>query len=165
MSSFTASMVTLLEVLKKIQVRVWGWFCFEDCYINHFIVMTWELGCCPPGSEAGDTEHFRDRRTLQGLQVQSSPYTNDKKHWWLKQGPEKVRNMPKTAQHVCGRWKSRPQAPWFWRSFWQPLRQPRGDIPPQKPQLASPLCWHFCGSDFESCLLWPWLWKGKYCYQ
>lgn len=150
MSSFTTSMVTLLEVLKKDPGPGLGWFCFEDCYIKHFLDILLEFEYCHPGSKAEDSEHFRVRRTLWGLQVQ---------------GPEKVRNMPKTAQYVCGRSRSRPQAPDFWRSSWQFLRQPRGDIPPQKPQLASPLCWHFCSSDFESCLLWPGLWKGKHCYQ
>ena len=29
MSSFTASMATLLKVLKKIQVQVWRWLCSE----------------------------------------------------------------------------------------------------------------------------------------
>lgn len=48
MSSFTASMVTLLEVLKKVQVRVWGGLCSEDRYIKHFTVITLQFGGCAP---------------------------------------------------------------------------------------------------------------------
>lgn len=42
-------MATLLKVLKKIQVQVWGGVCLEGCYIKHLTDVTrgvWVLPTC-----------------------------------------------------------------------------------------------------------------------
>lgn len=65
-------MATLLKVLKKIQVQVWGGFCSEGCYIKHLTDVTRGVWVLPTrridlGSYATSIRLMQDLRNLCGI--------------------------------------------------------------------------------------------------